>query len=48
MKVFISYIVVGAVAINVVGNVFANSAEGIKAAHTARTDRLCMANRDYC
>lgn len=48
MKAFALYLAITAVAVNVAGNIMANTADGIKAAQEARTEQLCQANRAYC
>jgi hypothetical protein len=48
MKSILLYIAVIAVAMNVAGNLAANTAEGLKASQAARTERLCAVNPVYC
>lgn len=48
MKLFFVYIVAIAVAMNVAGNMASNTAEGLKAAQAARTEKLCAVNPIYC
>ena len=42
------YLAITAVAVNVVANAMANSAEGLKRASEQRTERLCQINPVYC
>ena len=48
MKTLCIYLFITAVAINVAGNWAANTAEGIREAREARTERLCQINKLYC
>ncbi len=42
------YTVAGVIAINVVGNMANNTAEGMQRAHEARAEKLCKVNPVYC
>jgi len=48
MKTFILYVILGAIAVNVAGNVAANSADGLQSIRSARAEKLCKVNRAYC
>ena len=48
MKALLLYIAIGCVAVNVAGNAFQNTAEGIKAAQEARSAQLCEVAPKYC
>ena len=48
MKALCIYLAITAVAVNVVGNWAANTAEGIQQAQEARAERLCEVNKIYC
>lgn len=48
MKALCIYIAITAVAVNVAGNMMANTAEGIRQAQQQRTERLCQVNPAYC
>lgn len=48
MKAFFLYIAIGCVAVNVAGNAFQNTAEGIKATQAARSAQLCEVAPKYC
>ena len=48
MKTIFVYIAATAIAMNVAGNMAANTTEGLKAAQAARTEKLCAVNPLYC
>ena len=48
MKAFLLYVIAGAIAVNVAGNVAANSADGLQEIRSARAEKLCKVNRVYC
>ena len=48
MKSIFVYIAAIAIAMNVAGNLAANTAEGLKASQAARVEKLCAVNPVYC
>ena len=42
------YIAGGAVAVNVAGNMMANTAQALEQRQADRTEQLCQVNRIYC
>lgn len=48
MKAFCLYIAAGAILVNITGNFFASTAEGIAQARNERIERLCRVNPIYC
>ena len=48
MKAFTLYIAIAAVAVNVAGNAFQNTAEALEQRTNARIEKLCEINTRYC
>ncbi len=48
MKALVLCLSAAAIAVNVVGNWRASSADGIEAARIARIEKLCNVNPNYC
>ena len=48
MKAFALYLFAGCIALNVAGNIAANTAEGLQEAQQNRIDKLCLVNPAYC
>ena len=42
------YVAGGAIAVNVVGNMMANTAEGLQQRQSDRIEKLCQVNQIYC
>ena len=48
MRAIFLYIALGAVAVNVAGNIAANTAEGLQQQRADRIEKLCAVNTVYC
>ena len=48
MKALCIYLALTAVSVNVVGNMMAKTADGIRASQEQRVERLCQVNPAYC
>jgi len=48
MKAIALYVAIAAIAINVTGNVMANTAEALEQRQADRIEKLCQVNEIYC
>ena len=48
MKAFALYVALGALLVNIAGNLAANTAQGLEAAQESRSELLCASNPVYC
>lgn len=48
MRAILLYVALGAVAVNVAGNLAVNTAEGLQQQRANRIEKLCAVSTDYC